>query len=73
MFQPISFVVDNILFVIGLADGRIMVRGPDLSLQFTLENQSLHHVGPVLSVEDLGPGYFATAGQDGYIVVWSMP
>jgi hypothetical protein len=58
---------------VGLADGRIVVRNANMAVLFTLENQSLHHNGPVQSIEDCGPGTFATAGDDGYVVMWSMP
>jgi hypothetical protein len=44
-----------------------------MAVLFTLENQGLHHNGPVQSIEDCGPGNFATAGDDGYVVMWSMP
>lgn len=57
--------------VIGLVDGSMLLQSwPSMTLICSIKDSAILHSRPVWSIISCGPGYFATSGDDGKLIVW---
>lgn len=62
----------NQLILVGLSDGRIVVRSDTMTLLCRLDSHIVCHAGAVWAIENCGSGYFATGGEDGKLILWCI-
>jgi WD40 repeat protein len=59
----------NNILLVGLINGVILFRSSTMQLLFRLE---MYHSGPVWSIANCGPGYVASGGDDGRLIIWDI-